>query len=130
MSQMMLLKAASMALAGKDISKLFESVSFGIVQGMKPVMAQGTVIGGGPGTGTGKILGLVPAALSGIIVAMASVRLLAGRDIAKLASAIAFGVCTHILAKGTVKLTCVGAFAGPPAGPVMIPAAPAIGRLI
>ena len=130
MAQLMRAKAAASGLAGRDISKLFNSVSTGIVTGLNTVIAQGSVIGGGPGTGTGKILALVPTALSGIIVAQSSVRLLSGRDMNKLASAIAFGACTHIMANGTLTLTCIGAAAGPPAGPVSIPAAPGIGRLV
>lgn len=130
MAQLMTVKAASMGLYGRDTSKLFNAVSFGVVQGFTTVQAQGTVIGGGPGTGTGRIVGLVPTALSAIIIAQASIRTLAGRDINKLASAIAFGACTHIMTNGTITTTCIGAFAGPPAGPVPIPAAPGTGRLV
>ena len=130
MAQLMVAKAASTGMAGRDISKLFNAVSFGVVQGFNTVMAQGSVIGGGPGTGSGKILGLVPTALSGLIMAQTAVKLLSGKDMAKLASAIAFGACTHIMANGTVTNTCIGAAAGPPAGPVSIPAAPGRGRLV
>lgn len=130
MAQLMKAKAAASGLAGRDISKLFNSISTGIVQGFQTVIVQGSVVGGGPGSGTGKILGLVPNALSGLIVAQGALRILSGRDLSKLASAIAFGACTHIMANGTVTFTCVGAAAGPPAGPVSVPAAPGIGRLV
>jgi len=130
MAQLMTAKAASTGMAGRDISKLFNAISSGIVTGFNTVIVQGSVVGGGPGSGTGKILGLVPAGLSAIISAQSAVRLLAGRDLNKLSSAIAFGACTHIMANGTVTFTCVGVAAGPPAGPVTVPAAPGIGRLV
>lgn len=130
MAQLMTAKAASMSMAGRDISKLFNAVSTGVVTGFSTVMAMGTVIGGGPGTGTGKIMGLVPTALTGLIVAQTAVKLLSGKDMNKLVSAIAFGACTHIMSNGTITTTCIGAFAGPPVGPVTIPAAPGIGRLV
>jgi hypothetical protein len=45
-------------------------------------------------------------------------------------SVIAFGICLHIMISGTIKTVCMGAFAPPPVGPVVIPAAPGPGRLI
>lgn len=130
MAQLMRLKAASMSIAGRDIAKLFNSVSFGVVQALKTAIVQGTVIGGGPGRGTGKILGLVPSVLMALILAQSSVRTIAGRDIRKIASAMAFGICTHIMTNGIVNQTCIGAAAGPPVGPVSIPVAPGTGRLV
>jgi len=129
MSLMMLGKAASQGVAGKDLKKIFDSISFGVVTCMNTVIVQGTVIGGGPGSGTGKIVGLVPSGLMGLIMAQESFRLIAGKDLIKIASAIAFGICTHIMTVGTVVLTDIGAAAPPPAGPVPIPGAPGIGRI-
>jgi hypothetical protein len=130
MSSMMRLKAASTGLAGKDIIKLFDAVSFGVVTSMSTVLMQGTVIGGGPGTGTGKIIGLVPSALTGLILAQEAVRLLGGSKISSLVSAISFGICTHIMSAGTVNIINIGVAAPPPVGPILIPTAPGIGRLV
>lgn len=130
MSALMLAKAASQGLAGRDIRKLFDAVSFGVCNAMKTVMVQGTVIGAGPGTGTGKIVGLVPTALEAFLYAQGLAKMLSGTKYTALISAIAFGVCNHIMTVGTAQLTDIGAAAGPPAGPVTIPAAPGIGRLM
>jgi hypothetical protein len=131
MSRLMLLKAASRGIVGRDIGRLFDTVSFGVCQTMLTmVFAQGIVIGGGPGTGQGKITNLVPSILQGIIFVNLGGRLLGGSKAQDLASAMAFGICTHIMTSGTVLTTCIGAFAPPPAGPILIPAAPGPGRLI
>ena len=69
MSNLMFLKMSSRGLIGRDSRKLFDAVSFGVCQVMlTTVFAQGVVIGGGPGTGQGKIVGLVPSILQGIIL--------------------------------------------------------------
>lgn len=130
MSKMMRLKATASLLTGRDIGKLFDSVSHGVVQALKTAMAQGAVVGGGPGSGTGKVLGLVPSALQGLIMAQMAAKGLTGSKASKLASAMAFGVCMHIMSAGMIRNTCIGAAAGPPAGPVMIPVAPGTGKLV
>jgi len=130
MSGLMVAKAASLGLAGKDIKSLFDTVSFGVVNSMNSVLLQGVVIGGGLGTGTGKIIGLVPFVLTGIIMIMMKAVKMYGDKTFAMASAIAFGVCTHIMSNGTVSVTNIGAAAGPPIGPITIPAAPGIGRLV
>jgi hypothetical protein len=130
MSSMMLMKATASGLTGRDLNKLYSSVAFGVVQSMNMVIVQGSIIGAGPGSGQGKILGLVPTALSGIIMGMAAAQTIAGSKLQAIISAAAFGICTHIMSAGIVQLTDIGAAAGPPAGPVTIPVAPGIGRLM
>jgi hypothetical protein len=131
MSGMMMLKAASLGLVGRDVKKLFDAISFGVCQTLlTTVIIQGTVIGGGPGAGQGKIIGLVPSALQTLIVAQMAVRGLIGSKTAQIASAMAFGICMHVMSTGMVMTTCIGAFTPPPVGPVPIPAAPGPGRLI
>lgn len=130
MSNLMRLKATSKLLTGRDIKKLFDAVSHGVVQAMRTAVPQGSVIGGGPGTGRGKILGLVPAVLEPQIIAQLAGRILVGEKMRNLVSCIAFGVCTHINTASQVSTTCIGAFAGPPAGPVQIPAAVGPGKIV
>jgi len=130
MTALMLSRAALLGMAGKDITRLFESVSFGVVTGMSTVILQGVLIGAGPGTGTGKIMGLVPTGLQALILSQSLFRLISGTQIASLVSCIAFGICTHIMSFGTVLVTNIGVAAGPPAGPVLLPAVPGIGRLV
>lgn len=130
MSSLMVAKAAASGLAGKDISKLCQAVAFGVCNSLNTVVAQGSVIGGGPGSGVGKILGLVPNVLQGIILAQAGGKALAGSKISALAGAMAFGICTHIMTMAIVNMTDIGAAAPPPAGPVPVPTAPGIGRLV
>ena len=128
MSGQMSLLAAPQGLAGRDIKKLFDSVSFGVVQAMKTVVVTGTVIGGGPGTGQGKVLGVVGKGLESQILAMEAVKLVSGDKLRSLVSCIAGGIANHITQAAIVTATCVGAFAGPPAGPVTLPAAAAFGK--
>jgi hypothetical protein len=129
MSSLMLLRAASTGLAGKDLKKLLDAISFGVANALNTVIVQGTVIGGGPGTGIGKIVGLVPTGLAFAIMAQESFRLIAGKSLGQLVSAIAFGICTYIMTAGVVTLTDIGVAAPPPVGPMPIPMAPGIGRL-
>ena len=128
MSAQMMLLAAPQGLAGRDIKKLFDSISFGVVQAMKTIIVVGTVIGGGPGIGQGKVLGVVAKGLEAQILAMEAVKLIGGAKLQPLISCIAGGICNHITQMAIVNAVCVGAFAGPPAGPVTIPAAPATGK--
>lgn len=131
MSGLMSLKAASKGIMGRDSKRLFDTVSFGVCQTiLTSVFAQGTVIGGGPGVGQGKVINLIPSILQNIILLNMSGRLLGGSKARDIAGAMAFGICTHIQTTGTVITTCIGAFAPPPAGPIPIPAAPGPGRLI
>jgi len=130
MSVLMVVRATAAGLAGRDTKKLFDSISFGVVNAMKSVLLQGTLIGAGPGTGTGKISGLVPSALQNLIYAQSVFRLISGDKLKTLLSAISFGICNHIMTTGTVTVTDIGVAASPPVGPITIPAAPGIGRLV
>jgi hypothetical protein len=128
MTSLMMAKAASSGLVGKDIQKLLSSIAFGVCMSLNSVTVTGTIIGAGPGTGTGKIVGLAPTALQGLIFAQESARVLVGQYMQLLVASIAFGICTHIMTAATVTLVDIGAFAPPPVGPIPIPAAPGIGR--
>jgi len=130
MATAMMMKAASMGISGRDTRKFFDAVAFGVVQAMNTVVMQGTIIGAGPGSGTGKIIGLVPTALLAFMLSQAAFRMLAGSKMKSVLSAVAFGVCTHIMSVGVVTITDIGVAASPPAGPVPVPAAPGIGRLV
>ena len=130
MSLLMMGKAASKGLSGRDIKALFDSVSFGVVNSLKATLLQGVIIGAGPGTGTGKITGLVPTGLEGLILGQSFFRLISGDKLKSMISAMAFGICNHIMTTGVVTITNIGVAAGPPIGPVTIPAAPGIGKLV
>jgi hypothetical protein len=131
MSSMMLMKTASAGIMGTQMKRFLDVISFGVCQTMlTTAIAQGSVIGGGPGTGQGKILGLIPSVLEQVIMANLGGKLLFGSKTVPLVSAIAFGICSHIMTSATVMTTCIGSFAPPPTGPVTIPAAPGPGRLI
>lgn len=129
MSSLMKTKATLLGLVGSKIGTLFDALSAGIVASVKQGIAQGSVVGGGPGIGTAKIMYLQPTVLSKQIQAQMIAMGLVGEKAGSLADAIAFGVVQHIQSAATVQTTCIGAFAGPPAGPVLVPAAPSIGVL-
>ena len=130
MASLMSSKALSVGLSGRNMNDLFESVSFGVCNGMSAATLQGTIIGAGPGTGIGKITGLVPTALEGAIYAQTIFRVLTGKNIRDIIAAMSFGICNYIMASAFVMCTDIGVAASPPAGPVVIPAAPGIGRLV
>lgn len=131
MVSLMMLKMGMAGLVGRDVKRLFNAISFGVCNTLlTTVIAQGTVIGGGPGAGQGKIVGLIPAALQPLILANLTSKILIGSKTAAIAAAIAFGICNHVMTAGTVITTCIGAFTPPPVGPVPIPAAPGPGRLV
>jgi hypothetical protein len=130
MTSLMMIKAAGFMLVGRDTQKLFDAISFGVCMTiLTTAIAQGSVIGGGPGAGQGKIVNLVPSALQSLIMTQLAGVTLMGEKTFQIIGAIAFGICTHIMTAGTVVTTCIGAFAPPPVGPIPIPAAPGPGRL-
>lgn len=131
MSSLMLAKAASTGMIGRHTRLLFDAISFGVCQTLlTTAIAQGTVIGGGPGVGQGKIIGLIPSILQQLIFANLSGKHLMGSKTINLCSAIAFGVCTHIQSSAIVNTTCIGVFSPPPVGPIPIPTAPGPGFLV
>jgi len=130
MSSSMSSIASGQGLAGRDIKKLFDAISFGVVNAMKAVLLQGTIIGAGPGTGNGKITGLVPAALQNLIYPQMELKQISGDKLRTLLFAISSGICNHIMSAGTVTATDIGVAATPPVGPITIPAAPGIGKLV
>jgi hypothetical protein len=131
MTSLMMVKAASSMLVGRDTQKLFDAVSFGVCNTLlTTAISQGSVIGGGPGAGQGKIVNLVPSALQGLIMAQLAGVTILGQKTIQLIDAMAFGICTHIMTAGTVMTTCIGFASPPPVGPIVIPAAPGPGRLM
>jgi len=129
MSAQMMLKAGPKGLSGRDLKKLFDAVSFGVVNAMKTVVLQGTIMGAGPGIGTGKITGLVSTTLKAAILGQSFFRQVSGDKLGALIDCMAFGITNHIMSVGVINVNNIGAAAGPPAGPVTIPTAPGIGRL-
>lgn len=130
LSALMVQIGAGFIMVGRDVKKFFDAISFGIVQGMKPAIAQGAVIGGGPGTGTGNIVGLTPAVLTPLIMAQFGSKLIVGTNSLQMASIISTAVCTYFSTTVKVQNTDIGVFTPPPIGPVTIPAAPGIGKLV
>jgi len=131
MSSMMILKASESMVVGRDTRKFFDAISFGVCQTiMSSVIAQGTVVGGGPGTGTGKVTGLVPSNLEQQIVLNLGQQLLVGGKTNPVISAVAYGICTYILSAATIIATCIGFFAPPPTGPIPIPGLIGTGKLV
>ena len=131
MSNLMMTGASIKMLRGKDMKRFFDAVSFGVCTTLLTTgMVQGSVVGGGPGVGRGKILNMQPIVMQGLIITNLIGNTFVGSKIKELAYAIAFGCCMHIMTTATVINTCIGTFTPPPIGPIMIPTAPGIGRLI
>lgn len=128
MSFMMSLKASSLGMSGRDLKNLFDAISFGVVNSLNGTIMQGAVIGGGPGTGVGRITGLVPSILASTMMSQNAFRMMAGSKLLNIVSAISFGICIHTMTLGVVNITNIGVAAPPPVGPVPIPLAPGIGR--
>jgi hypothetical protein len=128
MASYMMTKAMSKNIVGKDLERLCKSVATGVVNSLNLVVIQGAVIGGGPGTGTGRVYNLVPSLLTAMIMAQESFKLIGGSKLKDMISAMSFGLCTYLMTFGSVDFVCIGAAAPPPAGPVPI-VAPGVGRL-
>jgi uncharacterized membrane protein len=128
MSSLMMTKTTSAKLVGKDTRRFFDAISFGICQSlMTTALAQGVVIGGGPGVGQGKITALVPSTLQNMIFSSLPGKKLQGSKINPFLSAIAFGICNHIMSAAVVQTICIGAVGIPP---ILIPAAAGPGKIV
>jgi hypothetical protein len=127
MASWMVTRARGHQLSGKDLERLCNAIATGVVTSLSAVIIQGTVIGGGPGTGTGRIYNLTASILTTMIMAQESFRLIAGTKLKDLISSIASGLCTYLMTFGSVDFVCMGVTAPPPAGPVLIQAS-GIGR--
>jgi hypothetical protein len=93
-------------------------------------LLQGSIIGAGPGTGIGKLTMLSPVILENFIFGQALFRTMSGTSLRSLLSCISFGICNHVMLTGTVMITNIGVAAGPPVGPIPVPAAPGIGKIV
>ena len=121
MSGFMFTKAVSKNLKGRDIKKLFDAISLGLVQILMGMVLSGSAVGIAVGGGTGTFTALSDQALSKIMYATMLSKQLKGRDAIKLCDCISFGIVNHL--KTSVKFTTVvtGVIAPvPPAGPVAV----------
>ena len=112
---------------GRDMSKLANAISLGVSQVLMTMLLSGAAVGVAIGGGTAKFVGLNPNVLSGLLkVNMASFGF-TGRDMMKLASMIATGIVTHLMASATFPVLCTGVVAPiPPIGPLPIVAVPTV----
>jgi len=127
MSGMMLLKAQSKSLIGRDIITLFDAVSAGIAQVMIGSILTGSSVGCAVGAGTGKYVALNEKALAGLIVLNATAKSLKGRNMVDLADCVSFGVVNHLKSSATYSVLVAGAIAPtPPTGPVAVVGIPSV----
>jgi hypothetical protein len=127
MSSLMVGKAASKKLKGRDIMKLCDSISNGIVQVLQGMVLSGTAVGIAVGGGVGSFTALSDQALSKLMLGLMQGKKINGRDIAGLCDSISFGVVNHL--KTSVRFTTVvtGVIAPvPPVGPVAVAGIPSV----
>jgi hypothetical protein len=127
MSGLMLSKAASKKMTGRDVKKFFDAVSGGLCQVLMGMVLSGTAAGIAVGGGVGSFTALSDQALSKLMYSMMLSKKLNGRDAANLCDAISFGLVNHL--KTSVKFTTVvtGVIAPvPPAGPVAVLGIPSV----
>lgn len=121
MSSLMVSKAYSKNLKGRDISKLFDAISNGIGQVLQGMVLSGTAVGIAVGGGTGFFTAVSDSALSKMMLSFMKLKKIEGRDISKICDCISFGITNHL--KTSVKFTLVvsGAIAPtPPTGPIVV----------
>jgi hypothetical protein len=120
-----------MGLMGTQTMNFFSAISFGVCNTiMTSGLAQGAVIGGGPGAGVGTLSGLIPEALTGLIMSQLAAVAIFGSHTLQLVTAISYGICIYLMTSVVITTACIGSVMPPPAGPVPIPCAVGIGSLI
>lgn len=127
MSNFMYSKALSMHLKGRDIKKVFDSISTGIVQILIGMILSGSAAGIAVGGGIGTFSAVNEQALSKILFSELKLINLSGRDSKSFGDCISFGIIKHL--QTSVKFTTVvtGAIAPiPPAGPIAVMGIPSI----
>jgi hypothetical protein len=127
MSGFMLSKAASKRLNGRDINKLFNAISTGLVQVLMGMVLSGSAVGIAVGSGIGMFTALNDKALSKLMYATMLSKQLNGRDTIKLCDCISFGIVNHL--RTSVKFTTIvtGTVAPvPPVGPVPVAGIPSV----
>lgn len=127
MSGLMVSKAYSKNLKGRDISKLFDAISNGTCQVLQGMVLSGTAAGIAVGGGTGSFTAINASALSKMMFLNMQSKKINGRDISKICDCVSFGIANHL--KTSVKFTTLvtGAIAPvPPAGPIAVMGIPSI----
>jgi hypothetical protein len=127
MSGLMLSKAASKKLNGRDIKKLFDSISNGLSQILRGMVLTGTAVGIAVGGGVGSFTAVNTTTLSNLMYSLMLSRQLTGRDAANLCESISFGIINHL--KSSVRFTVIvtGIVAPvPPVGPVAVIGIPSL----
>lgn len=127
MSNFMYGKALSRQLKGKDIKKIFDSISIGIVQILTSMILSGSAAGIAVGGGLGTFSAVNEQAFSKVLLTELKLRNIKGRDSITLGDCISFGIIKHL--QSSVKFTTIvtGAVAPvPPAGPVAVIGIPSI----
>lgn len=119
-------RSLSVGLKGRDIGKLFNAISSGLVQVLSTMFVTGTAAGIATGAGTGRFATLNESALTNLINAQMSAKGFTGRDKAKLASCVSAGLVSQMKTV-TLTLTSAGAVAPvPPVGPVSVAGIPTV----
>jgi hypothetical protein len=127
MSGLMLSKAASKRLNGRDIKKLFDSISNGLSQILMGMVLSGTAAGIALGGGIGSFTAVNVSTLSNLMYSLMVSKQLTGRDAANLCESISFGIVNHL--KSSVHFTVIvtGVIAPvPPVGPVAVIGIPSL----
>lgn len=127
MSGFMVGKAASNNLKGRDMIKLYNSVSNGLCQVLMGMVLTGTAAGIAVGGGVGSFTAISESVLSKLMFLAMQSKKLSGRDTSKLCNVISFGVISQL--RSSVKFTAAvtGVVAPvPPVGPVPVVGIPSL----
>ena len=127
MSSLMVSKAASKSIKGRDIINLCDAISDGITQVLMGMILSGTAVGIAVGGGIGSFTALSDQALSKLMIGFMKSKNINGRDTLGLCDSISFGIVNHL--KTSVRFTTVvtGVVAPvPPAGPLAVTGIPSL----
>jgi hypothetical protein len=127
MSGLMLNKAASKKLNGRDIKKLFDSISYGLSQILMGMVLTGTAVGIAVGVGAGSFTAVNTTTLSNLMYSLMLSKQLTGRDTANLCESISFGIISHLKSSVRFNVLVTGVVAPvPPVGPVAVIGIPSL----
>ena len=129
-STALLTSLSAQGLSGPTLPQTAQAVATGISLNLPMVAAVGVSPVVSNGGGVGKMVGMLPPALYGLLMSQASVLGLKGSELPRFMLGLATGICTYLNTVAVIPVVSVGApVPPPPIGPLPM-AGPAILQLV
>lgn len=111
MTSLMMAKAASKLMGGSKLLPEVSAISSAVCSylAIAPiVISTNVVVGPGAGTYTGKLVGVIPSVMSGLMTLKAASKGIMGRDTKKLFDVVSFAVCQSLLTTAFAQGAVIG----------------------